>query len=185
MNDLGYNAWSITNHGMDIAEYYQTMTPQQAAGLAADWTLSLNLRVGGIVDPGKSGILADLFTGTDNFLLYFGSSSNGDPAVELGNAEYVLNGGGSGYHNYELTYNTATDLATLWADGAPWATGIQGDASINTASFYWGIGQHNSASSYYANWSEVSLWAVPEPSTCCLLLIGSGALFCLRRKCRR
>ena len=186
MNDLGYNAWSITNRsGADIAEYYQTLTPQQAAELSADWTLSLTLRVGGPIDPAHSGILADFHTGSEYFLLYFGSLSNGDPAVNFQSTQYVLNGAGSGYHNYELKYDTATELATLWSDGSPWVTGIQGAASPNSASLYWGIGQRNSSSSYYANWNEVELLAVPEPSSAVVLLIGGGVLFYVRRKvCR-
>jgi len=177
MNDQGYNAWSIgVSSGLDIAQYKQALTSQQVDTLSYGWILSLTLRVGEPVNPADSGILA----GFGGIALEFGAQANGDPAIELNNSEYISNGGGPGYHNYQLRFDPTTDLASVWLDGTEWLNDIQGSA--NPTSLIWGEIQRPSDASYYANWSEVSVLAAPEPSTGCLVLLGGGALIYARRK---
>ncbi len=170
-NDLGYNAWSIgVSSDADIAQYQQALTSQQADALSGGWMLSLTLRVSQTARPGDSGI----FVGFGGVALEFGVQTNGNPAVILNYTEYDFSGGGSGYHNYQVRFDPATDLASLWIDGSEWLTGIQ--SSVDGRSLVWGESQHGSRASYYANWNEVALWAIPEPSTLSLIFFGSAVL---------
>jgi hypothetical protein len=179
-NDLGYNAWSIgVSSAADIAQYKQTLTSLQSDTLSNGWILSLTLRVGQPVNPGDSGITA----GFGGVGLDFGAQTNGDPAIDLNYSEYDFNGAGAGYHNYQVRFDATTDLATLWFDGIECLNDIP--ASANPTSLVWGEVQRPSGASYYANWSEVSVFAAPEPSTGSFVLLGSGVLFFLRHKYRR
>ncbi|MEI9962517.1 MAG: PEP-CTERM sorting domain-containing protein [Limisphaerales bacterium] len=177
-SDLGFNAWSITASSPDdIGQYKQSLSSL----LSANWVLSLTLRIGQPVNPGGSGIFASLVTGTEYFLLNFGASANGDPVIQAGSSQYNLNGIGDGYHNYQLMYDGNTDLASLWVDGTEWLTSIQGSANPTSASLAWGEGQHGASGSIYANWNEVALYTVPEPSPLSLIFLGSGILIYVRR----
>jgi len=182
MNDYGYNAWSIgVSSPNAVAEYYQSLTSEQSDALSDGWVLSLTLRVVQPCNPVYSGIEAGF--GGAGVGLDFGALSDGDPAVWLENTltEYDFNGGGSGYHNYQLRYDAPTGLVSLWVDGTEWLN----DIPINSndvgpdLEVVWG---ENQSASIYANWSEVSLWATPEPSGISLFLLGGGVLICVRRR---
>lgn len=177
-NDFEHNSWSIgVSSGADIAQYKETLTARQVETISNGWILSLTLRVGQPVNPGDSGIFAS-FGGVG---LNFGSQTNDNPAVALNYSEYDFNGGGSGYHNYQLKFDSTTDLASLWIDGTEWLTGIQGSA--NPSSLVWGEIQHASGANYYANWNKVSLWAVPEPSALSFIFFDGGVfIYVLQRR---
>jgi hypothetical protein len=183
MGDLGLNAWSVNlNSQGDIAVYSKTLTAQQQADAAASgWILSLTLRVLQPFNSPNYGIAGDFYTGTKYFSLLFGAESDGDPIVRVGGIEYDLDGAGSGYHTYQLRYDAGTGLASLWVDGSHLAN-TAGSLNPSTALFRWGCGQ-NPVGIINANWNEVSLTIVPEPST--LALVGLGGFFFVVHLLRR
>jgi hypothetical protein len=71
----------------------------------------------------------------------------------------------------QLMYDAGVGWASLWADGNLLALDAAG-TSIPVTSLEWGGGQHPPGSAY-ANRNEVSLWAIPEPSSVALLGVGS------------
>jgi hypothetical protein len=178
-DDFGLNAWSIgLDTDADIGRYSRLLSSQEQAALAAGWTLSLTLRVLEPFGLPTVGVFASLQTGTQSFpLVFLGAQPDGDPILRVGNAQYTLEGAGAGYHNYQLTYDAQIGSAGLWVDGALLATGITGSPNP-TAQFSWGGGQH--PGSAYANWNEVSLWAIPEPSALALLTLGGGGWLAVR-----
>ncbi|MDQ6630498.1 MAG: PEP-CTERM sorting domain-containing protein, partial [Verrucomicrobiota bacterium] len=123
-------------------------------------------------------ISTDLSTGSDRFRIYFGALTNSNPVVQiLGsslNPAAIFNVEGNGYHKYKLMFNASTGLADFWIDGLMRLNNLAGShlASQN-GSLGWSGYQH--ANTVLANWNEVSLIAVPEPST--LALFGLGSFF--------
>jgi len=181
-NDHGFDAWQTHNNGGGFAYYVQALSPQQQAQVAgSDWVMSASLR---IVSPSSLGVADALTTGSELFQLFFGSTPNGDPFVQIdspGNPKFVLTGAGSTYNTYQLKYDSMSGTAGLWVDGVEEANNIPGIPNIQTAEAFWGLGQSAGPT---ANWSQFSLTAVPEPSTTCLLLFGGGAM-ALRLRARR
>ncbi len=183
-NDLGLDSWAIRlNTDADIGLYDRILSAQEQAALTGGWILSLTLRVVAPFDAPTVGIFASLSTGTDAFpLIFFGAQPDGDPILRVGNAQYALEGSGSGYHHYQFRYDAGVGRASLWVDGDLLATDIAGSPYAG-ARFSWGGGQHPPGSAY-ANWNEVSLWAVPEPSSLALCICG-GAFWLAARYRRR
>ena len=105
-----------------------------------------------------------------------------DPIVRFGDTRYTLNGGGSGYHNYQLRYDGGVGLATLWIDGTERLTGLTATIGGGPQNFSWGGGQ-NPYGTLAANWSEASFTIVPEPSS--LVLLGLGGSFLFTRLARK
>lgn len=125
INDLGMDAWiTAVSAPNQSTGYFQSLTAQQNAQLTgSDWVMSLTLRV--VESPPVLGNNWVSFgTGPCTFDLFFGSESDGDPFVTVynilntsDNQQFVLQGGGPGYHNYQLVYSAALDTADLWVDG--------------------------------------------------------------------
>jgi hypothetical protein len=108
-------------------------------------------------------------TGTDYFALFFGAQPDGDQSVRvLGNGaftpEYILNGAGSGYHNYQLEYSAAYRTADLWVDGMEIYSDLQGQPGASSAHLLWG-GQNafSSLGTIEARWESITLSIIPEP----------------------
>ncbi|HEY5042127.1 MAG TPA: PEP-CTERM sorting domain-containing protein [Verrucomicrobiae bacterium] len=185
-NDLGMDAWrtTATSGGIGLFGYQQLLTPQQQTQVTgSDWMMSVTLRIVQSSDTIQH-IFAGFNTGSQGFGLGFGLNGNGDPFVEVDESSlspiYTLAGAGSSYNNYELIYNSANNLASLWVDGVDEINNISGIQTSSSPMLVWGMSQPR-ATSFEANWNLVSL-SVPEPSPSWLLLIGGGAWFYLRRK---
>lgn len=181
--ESGLDAWAINLDADDIGAYVQYLTPQQGAGIAGSWILSVNVRIREPFILPNNGIFADLNTDAEYFALRFGAEANGDPMVQFHNLSYTLNGGGSGYHNYQLRYDAVASLASLWIDGTERLSGLSGSPSPTSPFFRWGGGQR-SAGAVSANWNEASLSAIPEPSSLLLLSLGGLALAAARARMR-
>jgi hypothetical protein len=108
---------------------------------------------------------------------------NGDPFVQTGlstsSPEFVLNGAGSTYNNYQLVYSATSGTANLFVNGTDEINSIAGELSSQSPEFAFGIAQDSFPSQ--ANWNLVSISAVPEPSAASLLLFGSGGLLYFAR----
>jgi hypothetical protein len=176
----GVSAWNTTvsNVGNNIS-YVYSLTPQQQAETAGvDWILSFTVQ-----DLQPGGIGNDFVIIGGAFGINLGSESNGDPYIGVirSNPMFVLNGGGDGYHNYQIIYDAGTGTAGLWIDGHEEVDNFYKNISIPNGipDIEWGESQAGPSS---ANWNLVSLEAVPEPSPIWLLFLGNGVLFYARCK---
>src|SRR5665213_88764 len=131
-NDLGMDAWrtTATSGGIGLFGYQQLLTPQQQTQVTgSDWMMSVTLRIVQSSDTIQH-IFAGFNTGSQGFGLGFGLNGNGDPFVEVDESSlspiYTLAGAGSSYNNYELIYNSANNLASLWVDGVDEINNISG-----------------------------------------------------------
>lgn len=175
IGDLSSNSWSIqSGTGADIASYRKQFTLDEVRNLSLGWTLSLRLRV---LEPVGSafGNFVSFATSEEYFFFRLGNQNDGDPIVRTGNQEFVFEGAGSGYHDFQIKYDAYTRLAELWFDGARFAAGLAGSSYASRAQLTWGIGQHPPGSAA-SNWSEVTLSVVPEPSCAALLCLGGALL---------
>lgn len=171
-NDMGLDAWSMRLSSAGI-NYRHAIT--DLSGL--DWRLSVSLRV--VEDSISSRVFSvGLDTGQHTFGLSFGLNSEGDPSVRLSGSslspEFVLQGAGSAYVNYELFYNAATGSAGLWVNGVERVSDMSGAPGYSPA-FGFGGGFQNPAN-LQANWNLVSLEIIPEPSAWALLACGAVLL---------
>lgn len=182
-NDLGLNAWHIgLDTNVDIGLYRRSLTVQDQEALRAGWILSLTLRILEPFGVPTPGIFAKLQTGTEIFpSIRFGAQPDGDPMLQIGSWEYTMEGAGSAYHTYQLKYDADVGSASFWADGSLLLTDIAG-SSYPVADFSWG-GSQRGPGSAYANWNEVSLWVIPEPST--IALLGLAGLWFAGRAVRQ
>jgi hypothetical protein len=114
---------------------------------------------------------------------------HGDPVVTVfagSEQQFVLQGGGSGYHNYQVSYDATLGTADLFVDGMERLAGLPANSNLllSPGYFFFGEGQGGG----WANWNAISLSVVPEPSADSLILIGSGVLLYVRpnrKHCRR
>ena len=181
---VGTSAWTTAVGSPNGNTYYQqTFSLQQLADMAGqNWVLSFTVQVAQSGNFPNSYL--QLETGSATFILPLGSDSNGDPFINGSSLSpmFVLNGGGSGYHNYQLIYNTANATANLWVDGTDAINNYPYATHSGAGSIAWGEGQ---AGSSQGNWSLVSLSVVPEPSTLSLLTLGGLLLGWRWRKTSR
>jgi len=170
--DQGLNSWSVISSGVPV-NYFQSLTPQQQLSITdAAWTLSATLRV--VQAP---QISLALYAGSQRYGMTFELEPDGDPIVNTHSTlspVLVLDGAGSGYHDYELAYDSATGQASLWVDGVERVT----DITSVSGDFGWGViwGATIQGSVSEANWNHVSLEVVPEPSSLTLVGLGMSSL---------
>jgi hypothetical protein len=154
------NAWQVIGSGPNSeVGYGYSLTPQQQAEtLGANWTLSITLR-----SLTYSANFVELI-GTDSTLWLYPT--------------FLLNGDTSSYHNLQLDYNAASDMASLWIDGTEENTNYLGSYSVGgIKEIDWGETQGYGQ----GNWNLVSL-IVPEPPAEAIAVLGGGILFYLHRK---
>ena len=181
INDMGMNAWNTTvsNNSPDFYYTYSLTPEQQSETVGVDWTLSFVLR------DLESSAAPNAFIGLTSFGMYIGLETNGDPFVDgpRDNPIYVLNGGGGGYHNYQIVYTAATGTIALWIDGVERVSNFSAvsvPAGISQIEFGEGQGGHDSD-----NWNLVSFEIVPEPPAASLIFLGGGVLIYVRTRIRR
>lgn len=203
-NDLlsGYDAWSVDDNSTAVGSpgtlryYTQTLSAAEVtAGGSAGWRLSLRLRVVDVPDEFvtvsgfglASTIGATYRDATRDWYIAFGSEADGDPIVRLpGGGTFTLQGGGAGYHLYELVYDPVAGSADLFIDGTEQVSNVVGAVtSFAHNRVQWGAmtspddGHGNFNLVRFANFPEA---VVPLPPA--VLLLGS-ALFALRTLKRR
>ena len=177
-NDLGRASWSLSSGG-DPVNYFLALSPQEQASVAGQGLVyAATLRL--VRGP---NMLMVLYAGSEKFVLGFDRQSNGDPVVNAESAPsysldpvFVFEGGGGGYHTYEIAYSAETRQAVLSVDGVKRVNELPSISGIWGWGGYWGAVQ---GSISQANWSSVTFAIVPEPS--CLALFGCcGLLLCAR-----
>lgn len=198
LNDLGsgYDAWAIDDNsvGFDTGLYYYQTTSAAviAEGNAAGWRLSVRVRVVNTPDAlvnvlgfGLASAVSAMYRdGSRDWYLGIGSQADGDPIVRMpGGSTFNFEGGGSGYHLYELVYNPSVTSAKLFIDGIERASGLVGAANTQTRVLF---GASTSPDAGQGNYNLVrfatSQAVIPAPPA--LILLGSAlaALAGLRRR---
>jgi hypothetical protein len=173
----GTNAWNTTIGSAHTLDYSYSLTPQQQnETFGTDWILSFTLQ------SLESGGAPNAFVGLNSSpVIYIGSEANGDPFVDgtPSNPVFVLNGGGDGYHNYQLIYTTTTGDVALWIDGTEQISDLFSGPATGISEVEFGESQGGPASD---NWSLVSFGVVPEPSSLALIFLGSGVSIYVRTR---
>ncbi|MEM7479403.1 MAG: PEP-CTERM sorting domain-containing protein [Planctomycetota bacterium] len=185
-NDLGIgiDAWFTdddTTSGSNVAAYTATPSAAQiAAGNLNGWTLSANLRVVDIPDAVDSSVIVLYRDGTTSWEMNFGTEADGDTIVQLsGGGQYTLQGTGTGYHQFDLVYDSATSSADLLVNGLEVISNNTGSLSASSGAVAWGAG--STAGTGHGNFASVSFSTVPEPSSIILLGIGMS-VWAFRRR---
>jgi hypothetical protein len=186
-NDLGVNAWSMPepNNLADLYQYAPT-SQEQAELSSAGWTYSINARIATSNAPlGQLGYFDAVLWGSPAAIavLFFGSTTNGDPVVRLKcgsiSDTITLTGAGSTYNLYQLQYDVSVDTASLWINGVDYLSNIP-LTNQNIVTVAWEGG--GSPAYERVNWNLVSLEITPEPST--VALFGLGAFIVAARRFR-
>lgn len=207
INDLGsgLDAWAVDDNGTALGDagwYAHALSPGQVAGAAAfGWRLSTRLRIVDAPDPAPSapgiGFDASPFVayrdGTTSFQIHFGAEADGDPLVHVATAfapspagtVFTLQGGGSGYHLYELVYSPLGGL-DLFIDGTERLSDLPAAPLVVVSpAFMFGAGSSCCTGQGNFNLVRFESFApdeVPEPGSLYGLAVGLIALGALRRR---
>jgi hypothetical protein len=152
VNDLGsgYDAWAVDDNSTafdTLRYYYEDLTTAEVnEGNLAGWRLSFRVRVVNTPDALAtinvgginylwSDVAATYRDGSRDWYLGIASQADGDPIIRLPNSTsslastYALEGGGSGYHLYELVYDPSAASADLFVDGVELVSNIVGNTT--------------------------------------------------------
>ncbi len=151
IDDGGTLAWFVDDNSTasgSIASYLQSATAADVAlGSALGWTLRLIIRVpDNSTAPDGSPLIA-YRDGAKTWELNFGSQSDGDPIVFLATGfspttgfPVPLEGLGSTYNLYELTYDPLSSTADLLVNGVEEFSGYAGATLDGPTRVLWGVG---------------------------------------------
>ena len=185
-NNMGYDAWAIRfpyPSGLSYARYFSNQDLSES-----DWVLSVTAQFLTQSNNVSGTFTTGVATGTDFFSLFFGAQQDGDQSVRvLGNGsftpDYILEGTGSGYHNYELRYSAAHRTVDLWVDGAQIYSDLEGKPSTSSPYLAWGGNNpFSNLETIEGRWNSIELSFVPEPSIATLLVLGAMLTGLLRTK---
>ena len=196
----GFEAGAVGDNATayDAVRYcYESLTEAQTdEGNLAGWRLSLRLRIVNVPDgfTSVSGfglastIAATYRDGVRDWYLGFGTQADGDPLIRLPNnnaTPWAFEGGGSGYHLYELLYDPSLGSADLFIDGIERVSNIIANTSVYSGrSVLWGAttspdtGEGRFSSVRF----ETAPAVVPVPAAMWLLGSALGSLAALRRR---
>lgn len=185
------DAWRVNDNSTSASLLYvRTLTEAQTLDANTNgWVLSLTLQVNDINSAPNLARYADYsdMVNQVRWGMSFGSAANGDLIISLrGSAmSYTLTSGG--YHSFSLAYDPLVGTASLYIDGSSTATftGYTGDNSAAVTARHVRWGSASGASQGSADYRAVSFAVVPEPSTMGMLVLGTFALFRMRRMSRR
>ncbi|MDB6079740.1 MAG: hlyA 6 [Akkermansiaceae bacterium] len=168
--DLGRNAWSVDSTGGPYNHRFSMSASAEADANSNGWTLTMTVRLVDISDALDFGVYADYATSTGIYQIGFGTQPDGDPIIGLntdsGFTSFAFEGGGTGYHTYQVAYDPAAGSATLSIDGINRLSGWTG--RIGPAPALVNFGSYGSG---HANWSEITFSSVPEPGTALMAMI--------------
>jgi hypothetical protein len=210
-NDLGsgYDAWAVDDDSTaanSLRYYFEDLsaTNHQADTAANGWRLSVRLRVVNLNDGfttvsgfgTASTITAFYRTGDSDpgpannsrdWYLGFGSQADGDPLIRLPNSTggtYAFEGGGGGYHLYELVYDPTALSADFFIDGVEKVSNIVANLSPYTGQLVaWGAATSPDAGQGNFSYVRFATTAVvPVPATVLLFASGLATLAGIRRQ---
>jgi hypothetical protein len=192
LNDQGsgFDAWYIDDNLSTIGSnlpYNVTLSDAQNVQAATHgWTLRANVRIADIPDSvGNAGsIMLSYANGSTDFRLALGSENDGDPIALLWDggttdsgtlatgSTFALQGGGPGYHLYELMYDPFTSTVDLFIDGIERLSNYAGVPTTLLNRVSWGSG--SSFDTGQSNWNkvEMDIVAVPLPASLPFFLTG-------------
>jgi len=169
----------VVSQGTPVGYVLSLTAAEQASIGANDIVFSAAFRI--VQSP---NVWLGLYTPSQRFEFSFDSQLDGDPVVSTGfNPVFALEGGGPGYHDYQLFYHATTEQVALWVDGVERVSDITGTAGSSGWGGLWGAAQGTDSQ---ANWNRVSFEIIPEPSS--LALLGCGGVLlcaCLLRRGRK
>ncbi len=166
-NDYGRDSWKVISLGTPAGYLLSLSASEQASIGAQDVVLSATMRI--VQSP---NIWLGLYTASQGFEFSFASQADGDPIVSMGLDPIVtLEGGGPGYHDYQIVYRAATARVDLWVDGVERVSNLAATGGSSGWGGFWGAAQGPVSQ---ANWNRVSFEIIPEPSS--LALLGCGAV---------
>ena len=166
----------------DVAAFYEQDLTSVAAFFADEWTYSVRLRLADLDDPLDFGVSAQFEANGRAYAMIFGSDAVGNVTVRLplgggsGVGNFIVPGGVDDYHLYEFIETDTSDVDLDFAiDGVVIDSTYFGlPSTLNRALF--GDASTTAGSGGRGHYAEVTLTAIPEPSTGLLLLAGLGAL---------
>lgn len=194
----GVDAWKVYEQGgTNAGTYNKTFTTTQLAdALVTGWTLDATIRyvppdplVATILNNNAwcTVLMDEGVTGKrDLYGLYFGNDAQGNTLVRLyaGATTYTV---GPGYHDYRISWDPGTQLASLFIDGELKLTDYAGGTIDNTGTsrVYWGDNTTTAATpGRGAHYSYVGLTvgtaAVPEPNRVLFMALAAGVMLMRR-----
>jgi hypothetical protein len=210
-NDLGsgYDAWAVDDNSTaagSLRYYFEDLsaTTHHADTAANGWRLSVRLRIVNASDGfttvsgfGTASTIAAYYRTGDSdpgpannsrdWYLGFGSQADGDPLIRLPNSTggtYTFEGGGSGYHLYELVYDPTALSADFFIDGVEEVSNIVGNLSPYSGQLVaWGATTSPDAGQGNFNYVRFATTSVvPLPPAVLLFVSGIAALAGIRRQ---
>jgi hypothetical protein len=145
----GVPAWFADDNsasGPSGAFYTHTPSPEQITQAASfGWKLSAWVRVVDVPDatgPNLASVIPFLFRdGSVSWQLHLGTEADGDPIIELFTGEsFTLQGGGSGYHFYELVFDPLSGTADVFLNGIEVLSDLSPFAFASAPMVGWGNG---------------------------------------------
>lgn len=181
-NDSGTSAWFVDDNStsnLSVLGYSRSPSAAQvASAFALGWNLTLSLRVVDIPDAMPAGSPTALYRdGSALYAMHFGTEADGDPIVHLPTAlsvpspgpSFTLQGGGSGYHIYRLSYDPASASVNLFVDDVERLSNYTGIPNMNQPHVAWGAG--TGMDTGQGNFSLVQFEIVPEPRVILLVAL--------------
>jgi len=168
----GVPAWftddssSTVESGAYYVKYLSAIQLAQAA--ESGWRLAFRVRVVDVPDFASrqfGGVMLHYADGTRIWMLHLGSEADGDPTVfAVGGETLTLQGGGAGYHLYELVVDPGDGTTDLFVDGIEQISDLSAELSSIAPTVGWG--NSSGADTGHANYNlvEFQLGAQPIPS---------------------
>ncbi len=193
-NDSGYAAWQIAKPISSLQKGYEYILNNSEIQETNDigWFVRARIRVATLDDAPDYSVSVLYSTGLKRFDLVLGSDAAGDPIAKLvdfftGDGQnatgptFTLNGGGSGFHVYEMKYDPGCNGIDLFIDGVERMSNFGGNVVFvpSPRLDFGAFGQEGTGDGRY---NEVSIALAPEPSAAALLAMGAIPLL---KRCRR
>ncbi|MCL4785690.1 MAG: hypothetical protein KJ070_02690 [Verrucomicrobia bacterium] len=136
-NDYGRDSWKVISLGTPAGYLLSLSASEQASIGAQDVVLSATMRI-----VQSLNIWLGLYTASQGFEFSFASQADGDPIVRTGLDPIVtLEGGGPGYHDYQIVYRAATARVDLWVDGVERVSNLAATGGSSGWGGFWGAAQ--------------------------------------------